>query len=40
MPAVRTLVNNAGAVLRSETAKISDADWARVMAVNATARST
>jgi NAD(P)-dependent dehydrogenase (short-subunit alcohol dehydrogenase family) len=35
MPAVRTLVNNAGAVLRSETAKISDADWARVMAVNA-----
>jgi len=35
MPAVRTLVNNAGAVLRSETVKISDADWARVMAVNA-----
>jgi NAD(P)-dependent dehydrogenase (short-subunit alcohol dehydrogenase family) len=35
MPAVRTLVNNAGAVLRSETAKISDADWAHVMAVNA-----
>ncbi|HET9987379.1 MAG TPA: SDR family NAD(P)-dependent oxidoreductase, partial [Kofleriaceae bacterium] len=35
MPAVRTLVNNAGAVLRSETAKIGDADWAHVMAVNA-----
>jgi len=35
MPAVRTLVNNAGAVVRSETAKLSDADWARVMAVNA-----
>lgn len=35
MPAVRTLVNNAGAVVRSETAKLRDADWARVMAVNA-----
>lgn len=35
MPAVRTLVNNAGAVVRSETAKLTDADWARVMAVNA-----
>ncbi|MEO8553602.1 MAG: SDR family oxidoreductase, partial [Kofleriaceae bacterium] len=35
MPAVRTLVNNAGAVLRSETVKITDAEWTRVMAVNA-----
>jgi len=35
MPAVRTLVNNAGAVVRSETAKLRDADWAHVMAVNA-----
>ncbi|HEY6035192.1 MAG TPA: SDR family oxidoreductase [Kofleriaceae bacterium] len=35
MPAVRTLVNNAGAVVRSETAVLRDADWARVMAVNA-----
>jgi len=35
MPAVRTLVNNAGAVVRSETAKLGDADWAHVMAVNA-----
>jgi NAD(P)-dependent dehydrogenase (short-subunit alcohol dehydrogenase family) len=35
MPPVRTLVNNAGAVLRSETAAISDAAWAHVMAVNA-----
>ena len=35
MPPVRTLVNNAGAVLRSETAKIGDAEWAHVMAVNA-----
>ena len=35
MPAVRTLVNNAGAVVRSETAKLGDADWGHVMAVNA-----
>jgi NAD(P)-dependent dehydrogenase (short-subunit alcohol dehydrogenase family) len=35
MPAVRTLVNNAGAVLRSETVNITDAQWAHVMAVNA-----
>ncbi|MEO8841562.1 MAG: SDR family oxidoreductase [Kofleriaceae bacterium] len=37
MPAVRTLVNNAGAVLRSETVNITDAQWAHVMAVNANA---
>lgn len=35
MPSVRTVVNNAGAVLRSATAETSDADWQRVMAVNA-----
>ena len=35
MPAVRTVVNNAGAVLRSETANITDEQWAHVMAVNA-----
>jgi NAD(P)-dependent dehydrogenase (short-subunit alcohol dehydrogenase family) len=35
MSAVRTVVNNAGAVLRSETAMITDAQWAHVMAVNA-----
>jgi meso-butanediol dehydrogenase/(S,S)-butanediol dehydrogenase/diacetyl reductase len=35
MPIVRTVVNNAGAVLRSATAGTSDADWQRVMAVNA-----
>ena len=35
MPTVRTLVNNAGAVLRSATVNISDAQWAHVMAVNA-----
>ncbi|HEX7700133.1 MAG TPA: SDR family oxidoreductase [Kofleriaceae bacterium] len=35
MPTVRTLVNNAGAVLRSETVNITDAQWAHVMAVNA-----
>ena len=35
MPTVHTLVNNAGAVLRSATANISDAQWAHVMAVNA-----
>jgi len=34
MPPVRTLVNNAGAVVRSTTAQLSDADWRRVMAVN------
>jgi NAD(P)-dependent dehydrogenase (short-subunit alcohol dehydrogenase family) len=35
MPAVRTVVNNAGAVLRSATANITDEQWAYVMAVNA-----
>jgi NAD(P)-dependent dehydrogenase (short-subunit alcohol dehydrogenase family) len=35
MPTVRTLVNNAGAVLRSETVNITDAQCAHVMAVNA-----
>lgn len=35
MPSVRTVVNNAGAVLRSATAETTDADWQRVMAVNA-----
>jgi NAD(P)-dependent dehydrogenase (short-subunit alcohol dehydrogenase family) len=35
MPTVRTLVNNAGAVLRSATVNITDAQWAHVMAVNA-----
>jgi NAD(P)-dependent dehydrogenase (short-subunit alcohol dehydrogenase family) len=35
MPSVRTVVNNAGAVVRSATAETSDADWQRVMAVNA-----
>lgn len=35
MPPVRTLVNNAGAVLRSATVAITDDQWARVMAVNA-----
>lgn len=34
MPPIRVLVNNAGAVLRSPTAAISDADWRRVIAVN------
>ncbi len=35
MPSVRTVVNNAGAVVRGATAETSDADWQRVMAVNA-----
>jgi NAD(P)-dependent dehydrogenase (short-subunit alcohol dehydrogenase family) len=35
MAPVRVVVNNAGAVLRSETAAISDDAWRRVMAVNA-----
>ncbi len=35
MPTVRTVVNNAGAVIRGETAKLTDADWQLVMAVNA-----
>ncbi|MEJ7598364.1 MAG: SDR family NAD(P)-dependent oxidoreductase [Kofleriaceae bacterium] len=34
MPAVRVVVNNAGAVLRKPTAEITDAEWRRVMAVN------
>ena len=35
MPPVSVVVNNAGAVLRKSTAEISDAEWRRVMAVNA-----
>lgn len=34
LPPIRTLVNNAGAVLRKATAEIDDAEWRRVMAVN------
>src|SRR5439155_9813466 len=34
MPMVRTLVNNAGAVLRKPTASIDDAEWRRILAVN------
>lgn len=34
MPPVRTLVNNAGAVLRKSTEAITDEEWRRVMAVN------
>jgi NAD(P)-dependent dehydrogenase (short-subunit alcohol dehydrogenase family) len=34
MPPVRTIVNNAGAVLRKATSEIDDAEWRRVMAVN------
>ncbi|MDQ3371075.1 MAG: SDR family NAD(P)-dependent oxidoreductase [Myxococcota bacterium] len=34
MPAVRTVVNNAGSVLRKETAEITDAEWRSVFAVN------
>ena len=34
MPEVRTIVNNAGAVLRKATAEIDDAEWRRVMAIN------
>lgn len=35
MPPVRTLVNNAGAVLRKSTIDITDDEWRRVMAINA-----
>ncbi len=34
MPPVRTVVNNAGAVLRKSTEAMTDDDWRRVMAVN------
>jgi NAD(P)-dependent dehydrogenase (short-subunit alcohol dehydrogenase family) len=34
MPPVRTIVNNAGAVLRKVTAEITDAEWRAVMATN------
>lgn len=34
MPPVRTVVNNAGQVLRKSTEAITDAEWRRVMAVN------
>ncbi|MBA2538004.1 MAG: SDR family oxidoreductase [Deltaproteobacteria bacterium] len=34
MPPVRTIVNNAGAVIRKATAEIEDAEWRQVMAVN------
>jgi NAD(P)-dependent dehydrogenase (short-subunit alcohol dehydrogenase family) len=34
MSPVRTIVNNAGAVIRKATAELDDADWRRVMAVN------
>nr|MBA3819751.1 SDR family oxidoreductase [Deltaproteobacteria bacterium] len=34
MPAVRTVVNNAGSVLRKATAEITDAEWRSVIAVN------
>ena len=34
MPPIRTVVNNAGAVLRKSTEAMTDADWRRVMAVN------
>lgn len=34
MPPVRTIVNNAGAVLRKATEAITDAEWRHVMAVN------
>ena len=34
MPPVRTVVNNAGAVLRKSTEAITDAEWRKVMAVN------
>src|SRR6185369_17043652 len=34
MPPVRTLVNNAGAVLRKPAVEIEDAEWRRVMATN------
>lgn len=34
MPPVRTIVNNAGAVIRKATVLLEDAEWRRVMAVN------
>jgi NAD(P)-dependent dehydrogenase (short-subunit alcohol dehydrogenase family) len=34
MPPVRTLVNNAGAVVRKTTEETTDDDWRRVLAVN------
>jgi NAD(P)-dependent dehydrogenase (short-subunit alcohol dehydrogenase family) len=34
MPAVRTIVNNAGTVLRKSTESITDDEWRHVMAVN------
>lgn len=34
MPPVRTVVNNAGAVLRKSTEAMTDDDWRRMMAVN------
>ncbi len=34
LPPVRTIVNNAGAVIRKATAELDDAEWRRVMAVN------
>ena len=34
MPPVRTVVNNAGAVLRKSTVAITDVEWRRILAVN------
>jgi NAD(P)-dependent dehydrogenase (short-subunit alcohol dehydrogenase family) len=34
MPPVRTIVNNAGSVLRKRTVEITDAEWRSVIAVN------
>src|SRR5258705_54372 len=34
MPMIRTVVNNAGVVLRKSTEAITDVEWRRVMAVN------
>ncbi len=34
MPPVRTIVNNAGVVLRKSTEAVTDEEWRRVMAVN------
>jgi NAD(P)-dependent dehydrogenase (short-subunit alcohol dehydrogenase family) len=34
MPPVRTIVNNAGSVLRKATVDITDAEWRSVMAIN------
>jgi len=34
MPPVRTIVNNAGAVLRKTTVEITDAEWRSVIAIN------